>query len=114
MKSLNLDPAPELLSAHPSEFCLAARMIVGPVDAEGEESFDVTVCTPEWLAVQCRRHGGIFDPRHHLVVDYDSFDKRAVHDWLAARVARVEAATWHQLAQRLSRIGLWEFEDYPP
>lgn len=110
----DLDPVPQALADDQSEFCLTARMVVGPADTEGEESFDVTVCTPEWLAVQCRRQGGILDARHHLVVDYDSFDHYALHNWLATRVARVEAATWHQLAEQLSRIGLWEFEDYTP
>ena len=86
----------------------------GPPDSPGEESFDITVCTPEWLADACRRTGGIYNPRHHLVVDFDEFDKRTLHDWLAARVRTIEADAWSEIGERLRRLGYWEFEDYKP
>lgn len=114
LKHLDLSPDPAELPADPAEFSLLARMIVGPGDGPGEESFDVTVCTPEWLTGACRRSGGIYDPRHHLVVNLDDFDKRALHDWLAARVAAIEADTWSEIGERLGRLGYWEFEDYTP
>jgi len=76
LKSLDLDPDPSTLPGDPSEFVLLARMIVGPPDMPGEESFDVTVCSPEWLAKTCREVGGIYDARHHLVVRVEDFDKR--------------------------------------
>ena len=87
-------------------------MIVGPLDAAGEESLDVTVCTPEWLAAQCRAQGGFYDPRHHLVVTLDDFNRQALQDWLEARVRAVEAPTWAEVGERLARLGYWEFEDY--
>jgi hypothetical protein len=114
LKHLDLEPDPATLSGDPAEFSLLARMIVRPPDSPGEESFDVTVCTPEWLAEACRKTGGIYDPRHHLVVNFDEFDKRALHEWLAARVRAAEAETWDELAERLGRLGYWEFEDYTP
>ena len=114
LKFLALEPDPASLPSDPAEFVLLARMIVGPQDAPGEESFDVVVCTPEWLAAQCRAHGGLYDPRHHLVVTLDTFDKRALRTWLDARVRAVEAATWGEIGERLGRLALWEFEDYTP
>ena len=54
LKSLVIEPDPSTLSGDPAEFSLLARMIVGPPGAPGEESFDVTLCTPEWLAKRCR------------------------------------------------------------
>jgi hypothetical protein len=30
-------------------FGFVLRAMVGPMDGEGEESFDITVCTPRWL-----------------------------------------------------------------
>ena len=112
LKSLDLYPNPSTLTAEPAEFSLLARMIVGPPDAPGEESFDVTVCNPEWLADACRRDGGIYDPQHHLVVDFEQFDARTLHAWLAARVQAVQAETWAEIGERLGKIGHWEFEDY--
>lgn len=93
LKSLHLEPRAAMLSGDPAEFSLLARMIVGPSGTSGEESFDVTVCTPEWLAKACSRAGGIVDPRHHVVVTFEGFDEGALRDWLSARVQAVEADT---------------------
>jgi hypothetical protein len=112
LKSLDLDPDPSTLPSDPSEFALLARMIVGPPDTPGEESFDVTVCSPEWLAKRCREIGGIYNPRHHLVVSVENFDVRALRAWLEARVQEVEADTWSEVGERLGRLASWEFEDY--
>jgi hypothetical protein len=112
LKSLDLDPDPATLPGVPAEFALRARMLVGPADGPGEESFDITVCTPEWLAQTCRKVGGIYNPLHHLVVDFEEFDKRALHALLAARVQEVQADTWTTVGERLARLGYWEFEDY--
>ncbi|MEU4218077.1 Imm8 family immunity protein [Actinoplanes sp. NPDC026623] len=103
LKSLDLDPDPSTLPADPSEFALLARMIVGPPDTPGEESFDVTVCSPEWLAKTCREVGGIYHARHHLVVSVEDFDVRVLRAWLTARVREVEADTWSEIGERLGR-----------
>ena len=71
LKRLDLAPDPSTPPGDPSEFALRVRMIVGPPGSPGEESFDVTVCSPEWLAKTCREVGGIYNARHHLVVDVD-------------------------------------------
>ena len=112
MKSLDLDPNPTALPDDASAFALLARMYVGPVKGPGAESFDITVCTPEWLGAACRKAGGIYNPRHHLVVNFEDFDKRALEAWLAARVQEIQAETWDEIGERLGRIGYWEFEDY--
>jgi hypothetical protein len=114
LKSPYLEPDPSTLRDDPAEFSLLARMIVGPEAAPGEESLDITVCTPEWLAEACKKVGGIYSARHHLVVNYEGFDQRALRAWLSARVQEVEAETWSEIGERLERIGHWEFEDYRP
>jgi hypothetical protein len=88
LKSLDLEPDPSTLPDDAAEFALLARMIVGPPDTSGEESFDVTVCTPEWLAKACSKVGGIYSARHHLVVDYEEFDQRALRAWLRQECRR--------------------------
>jgi Immunity protein 8 len=114
VKSLDLEPDPATLSGDPKEFSLLTRMVVGPADTVGEESFDVTVCTPQWLAECCREQGGIYNPRHHLVVTLEEFDKTRLRAWLEARVARVEATTWGEIAAQIGRLAYWEFEDFTP
>jgi hypothetical protein len=39
-------------------------MIVGPRDMPGEESFDITVCSPEWLADPVWVQAVTATPRH--------------------------------------------------
>lgn len=114
LKHLDLVPDPATLPADPGSFSFRARMIVGPSDGPGEESFDVTLCTPEWLADACRKSGGIYDPRHHLVVSFGDFNTRALRQWLADRVRAIEAETWTEIGEQLGRLGYWEFEDYTP
>lgn len=115
LKHLTFDPDPATLSGDAAEFAMRVRMIVGPAaGAPGEESFDLTVCTPEWLADACRKSGGLYDARHHVIVGLEEFDKRTLGDWLEARVRAVEGATWGEVGNRLARLGYWEFEDYTP
>ncbi len=114
LKSLDLEPDPATLPSDPAEFALLARLYVGPPDSPGEESFDIAVCTPQWLSQQCHANGGIYNPRHHLVVTLESFDKRVLHAWLDAWVRDVQGATWSEIGERLGRLGYWEFEDYTP
>jgi hypothetical protein len=86
-------------------------MLVGPSDSPGEESFDLVVCSPQWLAARCREVG-LYDARHHLVVDVEQFDKRHLRTWLESRVSNGQAETWREIGERLGRLGQWAFEDY--
>ncbi|WP_237690316.1 Imm8 family immunity protein [Nocardioides panacisoli] len=113
LRSIDLQPEPSSLPADAEEFCFLARLYAGPADGPGEESFDITVCSPEWLAAQCR-DGGIFDARHHLVVDVQRFDQGALVAWLEKRVQAVSGDNWSQVGKRLGHLGFWEFEDYRP
>lgn len=92
-------------------FAFGVRLLVGPTDGPGEESFELTVCSPEWLA-ELSRTQGLVDGRHKVVVNLEQFDQRRLLQWLEQRVSAVDAASWHEVAQNLARLGYWEFEDY--
>ena len=68
-------------------------MLIGPSDSPGEESFDVRVCSPQWLAARCREVG-LYDARPHLVVNVEQFAKRQLRTWLESRVSSVRG--WHR------------------
>lgn len=87
------------------------RLILGPADGPGEESFDVLVCTPMWLRHVVAREGPQIG-RHHLIVD--PFDLAEAQDFLRRQVESVEADDWPTLGGILARIGYWEFEEYRP
>ena len=90
-------------------FGFLLQVLIGPVDSEGEESFDFIVATPGWLR---QRHGGdaVVVARHHLVVF--AYDYVRITSAVEALVSAQEARNWHDLAMKLGRYGMWEFEDY--
>jgi hypothetical protein len=114
LRSLAFDPDPSTLPADASAFRVNARLTVGPADGPGDETFDVTVCSPEWLAQATRKTGGIYDARHHVIVTVESFDERAIHAWFATRVQDVEGNDWNEVGSLLGQLGFWEFEGYTP
>jgi hypothetical protein len=83
--------------------------MVGPVGADGEESFDLTICTGGWLAARAAA-AGLVDARHHLVVD--GFDWPTIMRYLDGKVRSCSGKTWDEVAQRIGRFAYWEFEDY--
>ena len=111
LRQIVFDPDPRTLPGDAASFAFGARLMIGPLGGPGEESFDLTVCSPEWLAERCR-DGEPFNGLHHVIVDGESFDERVLRRWLADRVQAVEAASWQGIADRLGRLGWWEFEEY--
>ena len=93
------------------EWSIGLRILAGPADGPGEESFDLTVCSVDWLAAQVRREG-VVDGRHYLVAD--GFNWSVLNSYIENRVRQCEGATWREVAERLGRFGYWEFEDYRP
>jgi hypothetical protein len=111
LRGLDFEPEPRALPADPAAFTFQARLYIGPAADRGEESFDVTVCSPEWLAARCQREGVVW-PIHHLVVTVDCFDERTLRDWFNQQVQRAEGESWRNIAEQLSRLGHWEFSGY--
>ena len=111
LREIAFDPDPRALPGDAASFAFGARLMVGPQDGPGEESFDLTVCSPQWLAERCRG-GAPVDGLHHVIIACESFDERVLRRWLKDRVHAVEAPTWQGVASRLCRLGWWEFERY--
>jgi Immunity protein 8 len=112
LREIVFDPDPMALPADPEAFAFQARLMVGPSRGCGQESFDVTMASPQWLAARCREQGGILHARHHVIVNPDTFDQRRLRAWFHQQVSGLEADTWRELGMLLSRLGYWEFEDY--
>lgn len=91
-----------------ASFSVVIRMLIGPNDGRGEESFDLTVCSPSWLEEQVEVTP-VFDARNHLVVR--DFDWVLIRAYLERRVAACSGDEWEDIARQLSRFAFWEFED---
>src|SRR3954466_4737803 len=48
---------------------LLLTLLVGPLDGPGEESFDVQVCTPQWIKERLAQKGTPEIGRHLLIVN---------------------------------------------
>jgi len=100
----------DLLSFFPERedcFVLQLRAMIGPKGQSSEESFDIQVCTPRWMLENCQ------EPmwgRHLLVVP--GYDMQLIRSMLNHYCESCTGATWHEVANKISRIGKWEFEDY--
>ena len=111
LRSLHLDPDPVGLSDDPADFAFLARLIVGPSVGPGDECFDVQVCSPEWLAVRCANEQFV-DGRHTVVTTLHSYSEAGLRSFLARRVENVSGKNWRDVAEKVGRLGLWEFQDY--
>ncbi|MBF6278313.1 MULTISPECIES: Imm8 family immunity protein [Nocardia] len=104
-------PDADLASGNLPEDSLFVQLMIGPLGAPGEESFDVIVCTPQ-------SRDGVMDPadpesgKYLLVLDRIDVDllERYVQDFLRD----LDRPTWQELAREIGKLGRWEFEDYQP
>ena len=112
LRRLYSPDAPDLRSftpSDPSDFGILVQAMIGPTNAEGEESFDFVLCTPHWIAreLQTRDHRW---GRATLVVSryaYETLERAVV-----ALCGRAEGNDWPQVAALLNQSIMWEFEDY--
>lgn len=91
------------------DFALLVQALIGPAGDRGEEMFDFTVCTASWLGGHDLPKGFEF-PRGTLLVR--RWDPELVTRAISDLCLRTEGADWLEVAQKLSRFGKWEFEDY--
>jgi Immunity protein 8 len=90
-------------------FCMLFTVMVGPAEKEGYESFDIQVCTPKWLECNIKKNGFICG-RHFLIVL--EFEYESLINKIRNLIESCEGKNWDEVAQKVSRIGYWEFEDY--
>jgi len=102
----------ELESYRPEDgqsFNISITAFIGPADGPGEEMFQFTVCTAEWMHANPPPKGFQFMRSTILLSRWDySTLERALTDLCA----HTSADDWPTLAMRLSRYGHWEYEDY--
>lgn len=93
----------------PEEFSALIQADIGPEGAEGSESFDFLVSTPHWLVRELSQREVIFG-RHRLVIASYSYD--TIWHALDLLCQSTWGRDWNEVATKLGRYGLWEFEDY--
>lgn len=109
--TIEMDQLEKYVPESSDNFCAVIRAMVGPRDSEGEESFDLKVCTPKWLDERVRRDGFVLGVHYVFVQSYDPTQIRTL---LSKFIERCTGKSWHEVAEKISRIAHWEFEDYKP
>jgi hypothetical protein len=88
---------------------LGVTASIGPAGAAGFELFQFTVCSPGWLAAEQLPKGFAFQ-RHTLLLE--QWDPDVVEPAIGDLCRRTTGEGWGEVESKLSRFGLWEFEDY--
>jgi hypothetical protein len=94
---------------NPDSFGFLLQLFIGPEDGDGYESFDVMICTPQWLSEQ---HGkeDIVIGRHHMIVF--EYNYQRIIQRIDRYIQSCTGETWQEVAQKVGWLGQWEFENY--
>lgn len=114
IKVLHSPDLDDLRTGKPADadnFGILVQAMIGPAGEDGEESFDIMVCTPSWLTSKLAEEGWVWG-RHHLFVP--RYDYVAINSAIQALCDAAEGESWDHVAAFLARYGQWEFEDYQP
>lgn len=95
----------------PTNFACALELLVGVHNQGGGESFQLTVCTPQWLVENHASDDVVIGKNLLIVFDYNY---PRIVQWLNRYIERCTGETWQDVAKRISYIGSWEFENYQP
>lgn len=95
----------------PDHFGFHLQLLIGPESEPGEESFEITVCSPRWLSTHYDNEAIILGAYHIIMMRYDY---RRLMERIYSLVAHCESDNWSKIALKLARFSRWEFEDYVP
>lgn len=94
---------------NPKKFAFLLQAMIGPEGVEGEESFDIEVCTPQWLEDTYGIEDIIIRPHQLIIFEYNFENiNNAIKDFLK----NCSGKNWNEVAVKVARLGKWEFEDY--
>ena len=94
---------------NPKKFGFLLQAMVGPEGQSGEESFDIEVCTPNWLEATYKANQVVIGLHHLIVQDYNY---QMIIREIKAFLQDCSGDNWNDIAKKVSRLGKWEFENY--
>lgn len=105
-----------------SDFCLAEyrpndqdvfsiwiNIRVGSDSCQGTNDYQLLVCTPEWIKKECAFVKSMWG-RHLLIVHTYDFD--LIKKMISEYVEGCTGETFFEIAEKISRVAAWEYEDY--
>ncbi|HPS84364.1 MAG TPA: Imm8 family immunity protein [Bacteroidales bacterium] len=92
----------------PDNFGLLLDLEIGLVGQIGADIFQVMLCTPNWLIENTKQEEFVLG-LHYLIVfeyNYEKLNKKLIELFC------IEGKDWDEIANKLSYIGLWEYQNY--
>lgn len=93
----------------PCHFSILVQAFIGPSQGIGYEAFDFLVCTSSWIQMLVAEQRFLFG-RAYLIVE--AYDYNLIYGVIESLCQRTSGDNWGQIAEKLSRFGKWEFDDY--
>ncbi len=112
LKRLHSPDIIDLKSFKPEEennFSFLLQFFVGIEDEEGEETFSLEVCSPAWIEDNYDIDDVLIG-RHHIIIQQYNYDK--LLKFIVGLIDKCPGDNWNDITNKLSRFGLYEFEDY--
>lgn len=108
-ESVDISDLENFVPNDPTNFAFLLELTVGPDGEEGEEIFDIQVCTPYWLLSIMSKTDAI--PGHGFLIVLE-YDFEHIFRKVKQLIENCTGKNWHEVARKVARIGYWEFEDY--
>jgi Immunity protein 8 len=109
LHSPDVDDLQAFCPQDPTTFRIFVQAMIGPEGEDSSESFDISVCTPSWLAAAAERDGPVIG-LHHVIVA--TFDYDALFKSIQSFCSRCDGASWQEVGAKLGKLGRWEFDEY--
>jgi hypothetical protein len=90
-------------------FGFLLQAMIGPAGEDGEESFDIEVCTPKWIENNLGVDGVLIGMHYLIVREYNY--QNIVHA-IEKFLLDCSGTSWSEVSKKVSRLGSWEFEAY--
>lgn len=90
---------------------IPVQLSIGPHNGDGAEQFQVVICSP--LGLERRLTIDDIWLGEHLII-CRRFNYRHIVGFIERFCARCSGNSWDEVAQKLSHLGVWEFQDYTP
>ncbi len=94
---------------NPEHFAIFVQLFIGLEGESGSDTFDSYLCSPSGL-VELLKDQDILIGRTLIIAR--EYDYEAVRSRIAKYCSRTLSDTWTEIAQKLLRLGHWEFENY--
>ena len=92
-------------------FSFLLELVVGVKGKVGGDLFSIEVSTPKWLLENYKKEEILFC-RHRIIVF--EYDINRIINKIENHFESVTGNSWEEIANKISRIAHWEFEDYKP